>query len=96
MAGGPWTWDGVRVRRSAGTLAGATVKHYAPAPAHLGQPAVPARSMRALLESRRGALQAMIRERHRQAREHHKAADVKMLSATLRVVKSQIARLGDG
>jgi len=86
MAGGPWTWDGARVRRSAGTLAGATV--------HLAQPAVPARSMRALLESRREALQAMIRERHRAARENGTRANVTMLSAALRALKRQIAATG--
>jgi hypothetical protein len=57
--------------------------------------------MRALLESRKAALEGMIRERHRQAREHHKPADVKMLSATLRALKRQIAKakgqgVGDG
>ena len=59
-------------------------------------PAAPASTMRTLLESRKATLEAMVRERHRQAREHHKPADVKMLSATLRALKGQIKRLGDG
>jgi hypothetical protein len=49
--------------------------------------------MRALLQSRKAALEGMIRERHRAAREHHKPADVTLLSATLRAVKHQLASL---
>jgi hypothetical protein len=50
--------------------------------------------MRALLESRREALQAMIRERHRAARENGTRANVTMLSAALRALKRQIAATG--
>ena len=62
---------------------------------HVASPA-PAPKMRALLESRKATLEAMVRERHRQARQHRKPADVKLLSATLRALKAQITRLGDG
>ena len=56
-------------------------------------PAAPAVKMRALLLSRKAALEGMIRERFRQAREHHKPADVSMYSAALRAAKRQIASL---
>jgi len=66
------------------------VRHFAPAVKHL-RAAVPVVGMAALLESRKATLQGMIAERFRQARENHTTADVKMLSATLRAVKRQIA-----
>jgi hypothetical protein len=43
--------------------------------------------------SRKEALETMIRERFRQARQHHKPANVTMLSAALRALKRQIASL---
>lgn len=46
--------------------------------------------MVALLESRKQALEAMVAERLRAAREAGKAADVKQLGAELRKVKSQL------
>ena len=67
------------------------MRHFAPACVHLAAPAPT--KMRALLESRKTTLEAMVRERHRQSREHHKPADVKMLLATLRAVKHQLGVL---
>ena len=67
-----------------------------PACIHVAAPAPAPTKMRALLLTRKNTLEGMIKERHRQAREHHKPADVKMLSATLRALKAQIKRLGDG
>jgi hypothetical protein len=49
--------------------------------------------MRALLESRKAALEGMIRERHRQAHENGTKANVTSLSAALRLVKRQLASL---
>jgi hypothetical protein len=46
-----------------------------------------------LLEARKAALQSMICERHRQAREAGTTAAVAQLSANLRAVKAQIAAL---
>jgi hypothetical protein len=44
----------------------------------------------ALLEGRKATLQAMIVERHRQARASGKTAEVKQLSASLRQVKASL------
>ena len=63
---------------------------------HVAAPAPSPTRMRALLLTRKNTLEGMICERHRAARQHHKPADVKMLSATLRALKGQIKRLGDG
>ena len=52
--------------------------------------ALPALGMVALLESRKQALEAMVAERLRAAREAGKAADVKQQGAELRKVKSQL------
>jgi hypothetical protein len=68
------------------------VKHFE-AIARAVPPATPAVKMRALLLSRKSALEGMIRERHRQAREHHKPANVTMYSAALRALKRQIGIL---
>lgn len=62
----------------------------APAVPHLRSP-LPVVGMLALLEDRKATLQAMIRERFRQARAAGTAADVKQLTATLRAVKRQLA-----
>jgi hypothetical protein len=67
------------------------VKHYQPAAVHVAPPAPPATSMVALLESRKATLEGIIRERHRAAREGGRPANVKMLSATLRALKRQLA-----
>jgi hypothetical protein len=69
------------------------MKHFKPAVSHLGQPAVTVLTMRDLLLSRRESLEGQIRERHRQARECGTVADVKMLSATLRQIRRQLASL---
>ena len=68
------------------------MKHFE-AIARAVPPATPAVKMRALLLSRKSALEGMIRERHRQAREHHKPANVTMYSAALRALKRQLAIL---
>ncbi len=66
------------------------MKHFAPETKHL-RAAVPMVGMVKLMESRKAALEAMIAEKHRQAREEDSApADVRQLSATLRAVKRQI------
>jgi hypothetical protein len=49
--------------------------------------------MRALLLSRKSALEGMIRERFRAARENGTAADVSTYSAALRALKRQLAVL---
>ena len=69
------------------------MRHFEAIIARAVPPAAPAVKMLTLLLSRKAALEGMIRERHRQARQHHKPADVKMLSATLRAVKGQLASL---
>jgi hypothetical protein len=55
--------------------------------------AVPVTGMLKLLEGRKEALEAMVAERFRQARENGTEADVKQLSATLRAVKRQLASI---
>jgi hypothetical protein len=50
----------------------------------------------ALLGSRKAALEQMIRESFRMARETGKAANVSQLSATLRAVKRSLAAMGKG
>jgi len=66
------------------------MKHFAPAAPHL-RAAVPVVGMVKLLQERKAALESMVAERHRAAREAGTVADVKQLSATLRAVKRQIA-----
>jgi uncharacterized protein (UPF0335 family) len=48
--------------------------------------------MRRLLEERKAGLEAQVKERFRAARANGATADVKMLSATLRALKRQIAK----
>jgi hypothetical protein len=64
--------------------------HFEPEVRHL-RAALPVVGMVALLLSRKEALQAMVAERHRAAREAETVANVKQLSATLRALKRQIA-----
>jgi len=59
-------------------------------------PAAPVAPMRALLEGKKAALEAEIKNRHRVARTTGTAANVTVLSATLRAVKRQLAAAGDG
>ena len=68
------------------------MRHFEPACIHVAAPAPAPTKMRALLESRKSALEGMIRERFRAARENGTTADVKMVSATLRALKRQIAK----
>jgi hypothetical protein len=49
--------------------------------------------MRRLLEERKATLELQVRARLQTAREADASADVKALSATLRSVKAQIAKL---
>ena len=59
--------------------------------------ALPVVGMEHLLQERKAALQAQVAERFRQAREAGAPKpSVTLLSATLRAVKAQIARVGDG
>ena len=71
------------------------MKRYAPAVAHL-RAAIPAVGMLKLLQERKATLQAMIAEKHRAARGNGTAADVSMLSATLRALKRKIAEAKGG
>ena len=68
------------------------MRHFEPACIHVAAPA-PAPKMRALLDSRKAALEGMIRERFRAARENGTAANVSTYSAALRALKRQLATL---
>jgi hypothetical protein len=79
-----------RARIDAAGGRGKTMKHFAPETKHL-RAAVPVVGMAALLMQRKAALETMIREKHRLAREEDGApADVKQLGAELRKVKRQL------
>ncbi len=69
------------------------MRRYGPACTHLAAPAPAPTKMRALLESRKATLEAMIRERFRAARENGTTPNVTMLSAALRALKRQTASL---
>ena len=69
------------------------MKHYQPAPTHIAPPPLPAVPMRRLLEERKATLELQVAARLRAAREGGVPADVKALSAALRTVKRQIAKL---
>ncbi len=71
------------------------MKSYAVQAKFLRAP-LPVVGMKTLLEQRKLGLQAQVAERHRQARATGTTANVKLLSATLRTIKAQIARAGCG
>ena len=70
------------------------MRHFEPACIHVAAPAPAPTKMRALLESRKVALEGMICERFRAASESGTRANVTSLSAALRLVKRQIAATG--
>ncbi len=67
------------------------MKHL-PVPAKHLRATLPVVGMRRLLEERKAGLEAQVKERFRAARANGATADVKMLSATLRALKRQIAK----
>ena len=69
------------------------MKHYQTKPTHIAPPPPPAVPMRRLLEERKATLELQVAARLRAAREGGVPADVKALSAALRTVKCQIAKL---
>ena len=69
------------------------MKHYQTKPTFIAPPPPPAVPMRRLLEERKAVLELQVRARLRSAREGDTSADVKALSAALRTVKAQIAKL---
>lgn len=68
------------------------MKHYAPQPTHI-VPAIPAVSRVTLLQYRKQAIEAQIASEHRTAREEVRPANVKVMSAVLRAVKKDLARV---
>lgn len=69
------------------------MKHYQVEAKHL-RAALPVVGMEHLLQERKAALQAQLAERFRQAREAGAPKpSVALLSATLRAVKAQLARI---
>ena len=74
------------------------MKHFAVEAKHQGLRApLPVVGMEHLLEERKAALDAQIRQRFADARAAGAAKpNVSLLSATLRAVKAQLARVGDG